>query len=158
MEQVADSIINESQNKFGFLNGVGQTFGGMLTTNSIDKAIDYYNLFKEIRAGNHPDIKISKKTKSTVNDFPKVAITYSVSDNEEHSVKHQNAMKEVLSDYNEMFGTNFTLETINSYNRNLNERLARKKEKYKYRDEQLDLVIVVRSEEHTSELQSRGHL
>src|SRR5699024_11352139 len=108
MEQVADSIINESQNKFGFLNGVGQTFGGMLTTNSIDKAIDYYNLFKEIRAGNHPDIKISKKTKSTVNDFPKVAITYSVSDNEEHSVKHQNAMKEVLSDYNEMFDTNFT--------------------------------------------------
>lgn len=143
MEQVADSIINKSQNKFGFLNGVGQTFGGMLTTNSIDKAIDYYNLFKEIKNENHPDIKISKKTKSTVNDFPKVAITYSVSDNEEHSVKHQNAMKEVLSDYNEMFGTNFTLETINSYNRNLNERLARKKEKYKYRDEQLDLVIVV---------------
>src|SRR5699024_7616766 len=56
MEQIADSIINESQNKLGFLNGVGQTFGGMLTTNSIDKAIDYYNLFKEIRAGNHPDI------------------------------------------------------------------------------------------------------
>jgi type I restriction enzyme R subunit len=143
MEQVVNSIINKSQNKLGLLNGVGHTYGGMLTTSSIDKAIDYYNLFKEVKNDEHPEIKISKSTKSKLNDFPKVAITYSVSDNEEHSVKHQNAMKEVLNDYNEMFGTNFTLETINSYNRNLNERLARKRDKYKYRDEQLDLVIVV---------------
>ena len=143
MEQVVNSIINKSQNKLGLLNGVGHTYGGMLTTSSIDKAIDYYNLFKKVKNDEHPEIKISKSTKSKLNDFPKVAITYSVSDNEEHSVKHQNAMKEVLNDYNEMFGTSFTLETINSYNRNLNERLARKRDKYKYRDEQLDLVIVV---------------
>lgn len=143
MEQVVDSIINKSQNKLGFLDGVGKTFEGMLTTSSIDKAIRYYNLIKEIKAGENSSVKVSKATKSQLNDFPKIAISYSVSDNEEHSIKHQEAMKQSLSDYNEMFGTSFTLETMNSYNHDLNNRLARKQEKFNHRAEQLDLVIVV---------------
>lgn len=52
-------------------------------------------------------------------------------------------MKESIKDYNQEFGTNFTLETMRAYNRNINDRLARKKEKYLARSEQLDLVIVV---------------
>lgn len=143
MEQVVDSIINKSQNKLGFLNGIGKTFEGMLTTSSIDKAIKYYNLIKEIKAGENPNVKISKGTKSQLNDFPKIAISYSVSDNEEHSIRHQEAMKEALKDYNKMFGTSHSLETINNYNRDLNDRLARKSNKFNHRDEQLDLVIVV---------------
>lgn len=143
MEQVVNSIINKSQPKLGLLNGVGKTYGSMLTTSSIDKAINYYYLFKEIKNGNHSKIKISEETKRIINDFPRVAITYSVSENEEDSIKHQNAMKDILEDYNKLFNKNFTLERINEYNRDLNERLARKKDKYKYRDEQIDVVIVV---------------
>ena len=45
--------------------------------------------------------------------------------------------------YNEMFGTKFDLSQIQSYNENLNKRLARKDKKYKSRNRQLDLVIVV---------------
>ncbi len=76
-------------------------------------------------------------------DFPKVAITYSISENEEASISNQEKMKESIKDYNQEFGTNFTLETMRAYNRNINDRLARKKEKYLARSEQLDLVIVV---------------
>ena len=42
-----------------------------------------------------------------------------------------------------MFGTKFDLSQIQSYNENLNKRLARKDKKYKSRNTQLDLVIVV---------------
>ena len=52
-------------------------------------------------------------------------------------------MQKSLNDYNEMFGTKFDLSQIQSYNENLNKRLARKDKKYKSRNRQLDLVIVV---------------
>lgn len=52
-------------------------------------------------------------------------------------------MKESLNDYNQMFGTHYGLYAINTYNTNLNDRLAQKSRKYKDRKEQLDLVIVV---------------
>ena len=51
-------------------------------------------------------------------------------------------MKEALADYNEMFGTHYSIEQIDAYNKNLNERLARKN-RFKSRNQQLDLVIVV---------------
>ena len=67
-----------------------------------------------------------------------MAITYSISENEEASIENQEKMKEALRDYNEAFGTSYTLETMRSYNRNVNDRLARKKEKFLPRSEQLD--------------------
>ncbi|MDU5535459.1 MAG: alanine:cation symporter family protein, partial [Anaerococcus sp.] len=57
--------------------------------------------------------------------------------------ENKEKMMEALADYNEEFATNFSLETIGAYNRNLNDRLARKKNKYKIRSEQVDIVIVV---------------
>ena len=52
-------------------------------------------------------------------------------------------MKESMSDYNEMFGTQYTMEQIDAYNCNVNDRLARKKKLFQVREAQLDLVIVV---------------
>ena len=52
-------------------------------------------------------------------------------------------MQKSLNDYNEMFGTKYELSQIQGYNGNLNKRLARKDAKFKRRNEQLDLVIVV---------------
>ncbi|MCY3024926.1 type I restriction endonuclease subunit R [Aerococcus loyolae] len=143
MEAVVDSIINKSQNKFGFNNGVGKTYDAILTTTSIDKAIAYYKLFKEVKAGENQRVSISETTKRAVLDFPKVAITFSISDNENDSQDRKESMKEILTDYNQEFGTNFSLETLNAYNQNLNNRLARKSDTYKVRSEQIDLVIVV---------------
>ncbi|MBZ6485087.1 type I restriction endonuclease subunit R [Priestia aryabhattai] len=142
MLEVIHSIINKSRNKLGFQNGVGKTYEAILTTSSIVQAQCYYDLFKKVKAGK-TNLQISEKTKRVLPDFPKVAITYSISENEETSTENQDKMKEAIRDYNEQFGTNYTLETMRAYNRNVNDRLARKKEKFLPRSEQLDLVIVV---------------
>ena len=56
---------------------------------------------------------------------------------------NQQKMQKSLDEYNETFGTKFDLPQIQGYNANLNKRLARKDSKFKSRNEQLDLVIVV---------------
>lgn len=142
MLEVIDSIVNKSRSKLGFNNGVGQTYAAILTTSSIAQAQVYYDLFKKVKAG-ESDIKIEERTRRVLPDFPKIAITYSISENEEASISNQEQMKKSIEDYNGEFGKNYTLETIRAYNGNINDRLARKKDMYKARSEQLDLVIVV---------------
>lgn len=142
MLEVVHSIINKSRNKLGFQNGVGKTYNAILTTSSIAQAQRYYDLFKRVKAG-ETTVEISEKTKRVLPDFPKVAMTYSISENEESSIENQEKMKEALRDYNAEFGTSYTIETIRAYNRNVNDRLARKKEQFLPRSEQLDIIIVV---------------
>lgn len=142
MLKVIDSIINKSRKKLGFNLGAGQTYDAILTTTSISQAQKYYDLIKKVKAGKS-SVSVSEATKKVLPDFPKVAITYSISENETSSSSNQEKMKEALEDYNEEYGTHYTLETMRAYNRNVNDRLARKKEQYKARSEQLDLVIVV---------------
>lgn len=143
MEEVVNTIINKTQRKFGLENGAGQTYDAILTTSSIDKAIKYYEIFSSVKDGTNPNVKVQELTKRQLIDFPKVAITYSLSDNEINSQNQKYAMAKALDNYNNMFGTSFNLETIKAYNRDLNNRLARKSSKYLSRSEQLDLVIVV---------------
>lgn len=142
MLNVVESIVNKSRHKLGLKNGVGQTFSGILTTSSISQAIRYYDLFRQLET-DESKVKISEKVKKSVVDFPRVAITYSIQENETVSVKHAEAMKVALEDYNKRFGTAYALDTISAYNHNLNERLARSNKQYHHRHEQLDLVIVV---------------
>lgn len=142
MLEVIDSIVNCSREKLGFKNGVGQTYNAILTVKSISIAQKYYELLKKVKKG-EMDIKVSEKTKKTLPDFPKFAITYSVTENEEDSTCNQDKMKESIREYNDEFNTHFSISDIRAYNNDINERLARKKEKYTFREEQLDLVIVV---------------
>lgn len=142
MLAVLDPILNRSKKKLGFRNGVGKTYEAILTVKSISRAQAYYNLIKQVKNG-EKSLNISESIKKILPDFPKVAITYSITENEADSYSNQTNMSTNLQDYNEMFGTHFNLETIASYNRDLNERLARKRERFTFRDEQLDLVIVV---------------
>ena len=76
-------------------------------------------------------------------DFPSIAITYSISQNEDESMFNQAEMKQSLDDYNKMFNTQLSMTDIPSYNRNVNDRLACKNKAYQTRDQQLDIVIVV---------------
>lgn len=142
MLKVLDIILNKSYHKLGFQNGKGKTYEGMLTTSSIQIAQKYYELLKKVKNG-ETSLKIDDKIKQVLPDFPKFAITYSVSENEESSQVNQNKMLESLDDYYEMFGKKYELSQIQTYNENLNNRLARKDSRYKSRNEQLDLVIVV---------------
>ena len=142
MLRVLDIILNKSYQKFGLQNGKGQTYEAILTTSSIQLAQKYYELLSKVKNG-ETDLEIDERMKQVLPDYPKFAITYSVTENEEGSHVNQEKMLKSLNDYNEMFGTKFDLSQIQSYNENLNKRLARKDKKYKSRNRQLDLVIVV---------------
>lgn len=144
MLKVLDTILNKSREKLGFSNGRGKTYESLLTVNSIQRAQAYYDLLKRVKNG-ETELEISEETKRVLPDFPKFAITYSVSSDEDTESADLNVpkMKESLDDYNRMFGTTHGIGEIKGYNANLNDRLARKKSKFKSRDEQLDLVIVV---------------
>lgn len=142
MLKVIDVILNKSYYKLGFQNGKGMTYEGMLTASSIQMAQKYYDLIKKVKNG-ETSVKIDDKIKQVLPDFPKFAITYSVTENEEGSHVNQQKMQQSLDDYNEMFGTKYDISQIQSYNSNLNKRLARKDARFKSRKEQLDLVIVV---------------
>ena len=142
MLKVLDVILNKSYHKLGFQNGKGKTYEALLTTSSIPLAQKYYELLTKVKEGKTP-LQIDEKIRQVLPDFPKFAITYSVTENEEGSQVNQQKMQKSLDDYNNMFGTKFDLAQIQSYNGNLNKRLARKDPKFKRRHEQLDLVIVV---------------
>ena len=142
MLRVLDIILNKSFHKLGFQNGKGKTYEGLLTTSSIQIAQKYYELLTKVKNG-ETSLEIDEKIKQVLPDFPKFAITYSITENEEGSHVNQEKMQKSLDDYNEMFGTKYELSQIQGYNGNLNKRLARKDAKFKSRNEQLDLVIVV---------------
>lgn len=142
MLKVLDHILNKCYYKLGFQNGRGQTYEALLTTSSIQMAQRYYDLLNRVKKGK-TSLQIDEKMKQILPDFPKFAITYSVTENEEGSHVNQQKMQGSLDDYNEMFGTKYDLAQIQGYNANLNKRLARKDSKYQSRKEQLDLVIVV---------------
>ena len=142
MRQVLDVVLNQSYTKLGMQNGKGRTYEAILTVGSIAKAQRYYELLKRIKAGKDA-LKINEEICKVVPDFPKFAITYSVTENDEASTVNQDKMRESLQDYNGMFGTHYDIENINAYNSNLNDRLARKEKRYMERSQQLDLVIVV---------------
>lgn len=143
MREVLNTILNKSYSKFGRDNGKGNTYEAILTVKSIEIAQKYYDLLMKVKRG-EDKLKINEEIFKVLPDFPKFAITYSVSENEESSHVNQDKMANSIKDYNEMFGTNYKLENIDAYNENLNERLARKKTKYLDRSQQLDFVIVVK--------------
>ena len=142
MLKVLDVILNKSYHKLGFQNGKGKTYEGLLTTSSIQLAQKYYELLKRVKNG-ETSLQIDERIRQVLPDFPKFAITYSVTENDESSNLNQQKMRESLDDYNSMFNTKYDLSQIQTYNGNLNKRLARKDPKFKSRSEQLDLVIVV---------------
>ena len=142
MLEVLDAILNKSYQQLGFPNGVGKTYEAILTVKSIPQAQAYYNLLKSIKAGQER-VKVSERVKRVLLDFPKVTVTYSVSENEEESIGYQEHMKQVMDDYNQEYGTHFNMADLRGFNTDINNRLARKLDKYIPRNEQLDLVIVV---------------
>ncbi|MGG3480017.1 HsdR family type I site-specific deoxyribonuclease [Peribacillus frigoritolerans] len=134
--------------KFDFQNGRPQK-SAILTTSSIEMAKRYYHAIKEMikdpewvakEFTGHP---IRKGRTMEDPDFPRIAITYSLQENEEHSKENQNEMKEIIHEYNSYYGTSWQMEDIQRYNGDINNRLARKKAEFKQFGKHLDLVIVV---------------
>lgn len=137
--EVIDFIINKCAGKFHLNANRGEAYEAILTVKSIPIAQKYYRLMKQFIA----DGKVKESISQKLNDFPRIAITYTVTENDEGSIESQELMKESLHDYNAAFGTNYELDSIRAYNTDLNDRLARKKGRYRLREQQIDIVIVV---------------
>jgi len=134
--------------KFDFQNGRPQK-SAILTTSSIDMAKRYYQAIKEMTKDSewltqefagHP-IRTGRTIEDP--DFPRIAITYSVQENEDNSKQNQDELKEIIKDYNDYYHTAWSIEDIERYNGDINNRLARKKAEFKEFGKQIDLVIVV---------------
>lgn len=150
INSVIDKIFrpDNAYTKFDFRNGK-PTKSAILTTSSIDMAKRYYNAIKDMKSDNnwmearfkkHP---LRKGRTIEDPDFPRIAITYSLDENDEKAKESQNEMKAILKDYNEYYGTSWALDGIERYNGDINNRLARKKAEFKEFGKQIDLVIVV---------------
>ena len=137
MKAVVKQILVLAYRKQGLSNG--HRYSALFSTSSIKQAQKYYHLFKEAIVNGEVPNRIQK----VAPDFPRIAITYSISQNEEESIANQAEMKQALDDYNKMFNTHFSMSELGSYNRNVNDRLACKNKMYQTRDQQLDIVIVV---------------
>lgn len=141
--KVLDTIVNHSENLFGMQRPLGNRFSALLTTSSIDDAMTYYELLQEFKAGTIEGFGIDTRIKQKASEFPKFAITFSLDENQEHSIGRKIFMENVLNKYNQEFNKHFTLDTLKQYNEDINRRLSRKEQQFSERSEQLDLVIVV---------------
>ncbi|KRN84685.1 deoxyribonuclease [Carnobacterium maltaromaticum] len=134
--------------KFDFQNGRPQK-SAILTTSSIDMAKRYYHAIKEMTHDPEWLMKefagqpIRKGRSIEDPDFPRIAITYSMQENEDSAVLFQTEMKQMIKEYNDYYQTAWSIEDIERYNGDINNRLARKKGEFKEFGKQIDLVIVV---------------
>ncbi|MGF9977711.1 type I restriction endonuclease subunit R [Viridibacillus arvi] len=134
--------------KFDFKNGRPQK-AAILTTSSIDMAKRYYHAIKEMikdpewLTNEFEGQPIRNGRTITDSDFPRIAITYSLQENEEDSKQNQDEMKAIIKNYNDYYHTAWSIEDIERYNGDINNRLARKKAEFKEFGKQVDLVIVV---------------
>lgn len=104
-------------------------FHAILATSSIPEAISYYKLFKSKNSG----LKIAALFDQNI-------------DNTDGAIPKEDAVVEMLEDYNKRFGQNFTIPSYQKYKKDVARRLAHKKPYLGIENnpaEQLDLLIVV---------------
>lgn len=134
--------------KFDFKAGRPRK-SAILTTSSIDMAKRYYHAIKEMtkdpewiqREFAHHPIRTGRTIEDP--DFPRIAITYSLQENEVDSAENQKKMKKIIKDYNAYYGTAWAIDDLDRYNGDINNRLARKRAEFTEFGKQVDLVIVV---------------
>lgn len=131
-------------------------FNALLAASSINEAIEYYRLFKQMQerrklednsfeplnvacvfsppAEGNPDIKQIQE------DLQQEKI-----DNETEPEKKKQALREVIADYNRQYGTNHVIEEFDSYYQDVQQRI--KDQKYSNKDyphqNKIDITIVV---------------
>ncbi|TDM05174.1 type I restriction endonuclease subunit R [Macrococcus lamae] len=134
--------------KFDFRNGL-PTKSAILTTSSIDMAKRYYHAIKEMTAEEgwmeekYKDTPLRKGRTIEDFDFPRIAITYSIDENSDNAHEKQEEMQNIIEDYNDYYGTSWSIDGIERYNGDINNRLAKKRAEFKVPGRQIDLVIVV---------------
>lgn len=150
IQQVIQKIFrpDNAYTKFDFRNG-RPTKSAILTTSSIAMAKRYYRAIKELTQTESwiqeafPTHPIREGRTMDDPDFPRIAITYSLEENSETSQQDQEEMTTIIQDYNTYYQTAWSLQDIERYNGDINNRLAKKRAEFKEFGRQVDLVIVV---------------
>ncbi|MEM5947921.1 type I restriction endonuclease subunit R [Spirochaetia bacterium 38H-sp] len=134
----------------------GRRFNALLATASIDDAIEYYQLFKEIQAQRQaedetfqplnvacvfsPPADGNRDIAQLQEDLPQ-----ELADNQKEPNQKKEALKAIIADYNARYGTNFDLSTFDGYYQDIQNRI--KAQKYPNRDlpreKKIDITIVV---------------
>jgi type I restriction enzyme R subunit len=131
-------------------------FNAILATQSINHAIEYHRLFKEIQAQHvsenegfeplniacvfSPPAEGNKDVQQIQEDLPQEK-----ADNEEQPEAKKAALKAIIADYNAQFGTNHSINEFDLYYQDVQQRI--KDHKYSNKDyprkNKIDVVIVV---------------
>ncbi len=134
----------------------GRRFNALLATGSINDAIEYYNLFKELQAQQQagdedfqplnvacvfsPPAEGNKDVAQLQEDLPQEK-----ADNQKEPNRKKEALYAIIEDYNNQYGTNFDLNTFDLYYQDIQQRI--KDQKYPSRDlphaQKIDVTIVV---------------
>lgn len=123
-----DEVINDISENWKRLSRDSK-FHAIFATSSIYEAIEYYRLFKELM----PHLKVT------------ALFDPSIDNNEDFQFKEEGLI-EILVDYNEWYGHDFSLSNHGRFKKDIAARLAHKKpyERNEFNpNEQIDLVIVV---------------
>lgn len=122
------SVANDIMNSREKLSKNGK-FHAMLATKNIPEAIAYYKLFKKY----HPSLNV-------------VAVFDSNIDNSDGGIVREDAICEMLTDYNAKYGMSYKLANYAQYKKDVAKRLAHKKPYIGIENDhsqQIDLLIVV---------------
>lgn len=104
-------------------------FHAIFATSSISEAINYYRLFKELK----PELKVTALFDPSI-------------DNDSGVQFKEEGLVEIISDYNEKYGQDFSIPTFSKMKKDIAARLAHKRpyeRVAKEPDKQIDLLIVV---------------
>ena len=152
-QTVAEAILD----KHGTASG-GRRFNALLATASINDAIEYYEVFKKLQAerkatnGEFVPLKIAtvfsppaesnKDIQQIQEDLPQEQ-----EDNRHDPEGKKAALKAIIADYNDQYGTNHNLNNFDLYYQDVQQRI--KDQKFSNRDlpnngqEKIDVTIVV---------------
>lgn len=121
-------VIEDILRRFPVLSH-GNKFHAILATSSIPEAIDYYRAFKE----HAPQMKVTALFDPSI-------------DNNAGSTVKEDALVELIEDYNKTYGQEFTIPTWPAMKKDISARLSHKKPYVNVdtnRDSRIDLLIVV---------------
>lgn len=123
-----EKVVEDILRRFPVLSH-GNKFHAILATSSIPEAIDYYRAFKE----HAPQMKVTALFDPNV-------------DNNAGSTVKEDALVEIIEDYNKAYGQEFTIPTWPAMKKDISARLSHKKPYVNVdsnRDSRIDLLIVV---------------
>ena len=121
-------VVSDILEQFPALSHAGK-FHAMLATSSIPEAVNYYHLFKQ----QAPKLHVTALFDPSI-------------DNNEGATDKEDALTEIITDYNEAFGKEFIIPTWPAMKKDISSRLSHKSPYggiAANRSQQLDLLIVV---------------